>query len=85
MGTQRNANTWDQHMGRNATADKAVPRHGAQHLERGARLDAEIQRTQAARRTELAKRPVVNPSSNPIPALTNAPKLALPPSLKKRG
>lgn len=72
-------------MDRNATVDKAVPAHGAAHVERSARLDASIQKAQAARRTELAKRPVLNPSASELPALSKAPKGMLPPSLKKGG
>lgn len=75
--------TWNEVEARNRGIDAGVPKHGAAHTDRSAKLDASIQRAQAARRTEMAKRPVVNPSANALPALSNAPKLALPQSLKK--
>lgn len=77
--------TWKDVEARNRGIDAGVPKHGALHVERSARLDASIQKAQAARRAELAKRPVVNPSANPLPGLSNTPKLALPASLKKQG
>jgi hypothetical protein len=70
---------------RQEASERANPKHGREHVERGAKIDAQVQKAQAARRTEMAKRPVVNPSANAIPGLTNRPKLALPPSLKKQG
>lgn len=82
---QRNAGTWAEHMDRNAEIEKSNPQHGMEHVERSARLDTEIQRAQAARRNEFAKLPVVNPSANELPALTNTPKGTLPPSLEKGG
>lgn len=60
-----------------------IPAHGSEHVERGARLDKQIQKGQAARREEMAKRPVVQPSTNALPALSNAPKVALFPAVKK--
>ena len=71
MGIRRNADTWTEHMDRNATVDRAVPAHGVEHVERSARLDTDIQRAQVARRNEFAKRPVINPSANTIPGLKN--------------
>jgi hypothetical protein len=65
--------------------ENRIPAHGCAHVERGARLDAQIQKAQATRRNEMAKRPVVNPSANTLPALSNRAKLALPASLKKQG
>lgn len=64
--------------------DIAVPVSGATHADRGARLDKLIQAGQAKRRDEMAARPVVNPSANPLPGLTNAPKVALDPAFKKK-
>lgn len=84
MGIRRNAGTWTEHMDRNAMVEKSNPGHGVEHVERSARLEEEIQRAQAARRNEFAKRPVVNPSASTLPPLGNAPKLALPASLKKQ-
>lgn len=72
-------------MDRNAAVDNAVPAHGAAHVERSARLDESIQKGQAARRSGLAKIKPEQPSTNTLPALSNAPKLALPASLKKQG
>lgn len=77
--------TWKDLEARNRGIDAGVPKHGSEHVERGARLDGSIQKAQAARRTELAKRPVVNPSASTLPALSNTPKLALPASPKKQG
>lgn len=85
MGIRRNAGTWTEHMDRNAAVEKSNPQHGMEHVERSARLDAEIQRAQTTRRNEFAKRPVINLSANKLPALSNAPKGTLPPSLKKGG
>lgn len=48
--------------------DIAVPTNGAAHVERGARLDAQIQKAQATRREEMAARPVVQPSTSPLPS-----------------
>jgi hypothetical protein len=50
---------------------------------RNQKLEKSIQRGQEQRRTEMAKRPVVQPSTNALPALSNAPKVALFPTLKK--
>jgi hypothetical protein len=68
---------------RQDASERANPKHGREHVERGAKIDAQVQKAQAARRSELAKRPVVQPSANPIPSVVNAPKVALFPSLKK--
>ena len=66
--------TWKDVEARNRGIDAGVPKHGESHVERSARLDTGIQKGQAARRNEFAKRPVVNPSANPLPALSNAPR-----------
>jgi hypothetical protein len=66
-------------------AERANPKHGMAHVERGARVDAQVQKAQATRRTQLANVKPVQPSTNPIPALTNAPKVAIAPFLKKQG
>jgi hypothetical protein len=50
-----------------AKNEPIIPAHGSAHVERGARLDKQIQTAQAKRRETLAKRPVVNPSANPLP------------------
>jgi hypothetical protein len=48
--------------------DAKVPESGAAHVERSARLEKQVQSTQAKRREMLAKRPVDNPSGNPLPS-----------------
>ena len=77
--------TWKDVEARNRGIDAGVPKHGAAHVERSARLEASIQKAQAARCSGLAKIKAEQPSTNTLPALSNAPKLALPASLKKQG
>ncbi len=64
-------------------SERANPKHGREHLERSNKIDAQVQKAQATRRAEMAKRPVVQPSANTLPALSNAPKVPLFPSIKK--
>jgi hypothetical protein len=79
----RAAQTWTEVEARNRTIDAGVPKHGAGHLERSNKMDAQVQKAQEQRRAAFAKEKPVQPATGTLPALTNAPKAATFPAFKK--
>jgi hypothetical protein len=77
--------SWKAVEARNAGINKGVPAHGSSHVDRGRKLEASIQKGQEQRRAAFAKEKPIQPATNPIPALTNAPKVATFPAFKKGG
>ena len=77
--------TWKDVEARNRGIDVGVPKHGATHVERGERIREQVYQRMESRIAEHQKERPINPSMNPLPSLGNAPKLALPASLKKQG
>lgn len=77
--------TWKDVEARNRGIDAGVPKHGAAHVERGERIREQVYQRMESRIAEHQKERPINPSTNPLPSLGNAPKLALPASLKKQG
>lgn len=47
--------------------ETSIPVDGCAHVDRGRRLDQQVQKAQAKRREEMAKRPVENASANSLP------------------
>lgn len=77
--------TWKDVEARNRGIDVGVPKHGAAHVERGERIREQVYQRMESRIAGHQKERPIDPSANPLPALTNGPKLALPASLKKQG
>lgn len=78
------ASTWKAVSDRNAKVESGVPKHGAGHVERSNKMNEQVMKGAAARMAENRANKPLNPSGNTLPALSNAPKLALPRSLKKQ-